>query len=156
MKRAFNYIVPAVFYIAVCILVFICYYEYEWVAPEIAECVSVWTVVGVCVFFAAMYGAEVLLIRFCKKGWAIALCVLRYILLCVGIGYIFSNILAAMTFALVMLLFPVVGWVIAAVLLINIPLFVLLLLIMGIGIIAEPILLAFERNGKTTADLKNI
>ena len=150
MKRAFNYIVPAFFYVCVYILVFISYYKYEWVAPEIAECISVWTVVGVCVFFAAMYGAEVLLIRFCKKGWAIALCVLRYVLLCVGIGYIFSNILAAMTFALVMLLFPVFGWVVAVVLLINIPLFVLLLLIMGIGIIAEPVLLAFEGNKKAT------
>ena len=141
MRRTYNYIFPIIIGTALIISVFIGYGVYE--HGELS--CGIIAPVGTSAFFAAEYVAELLLVRSRKYGFAIAVSVAKYLLLLLGLAFVFRQTFSRNFFFWILALVPGYNVVLFGWLLVVAPLLIICFLLMQVGIIVEPIMLGMEK-----------
>lgn len=142
IKKYLGYIIPAILCAAVVAVIFAGYFKYEYKANM---AYGIGAPIGVSLCFICFCIAEFVCLYFKKFNAAIELSVIKFVLLFIGLTLVFRHTLLGMGFIMIFgLAIPIFLPVAIAAMAVR-ALFLVALVIFYIGIIAEPLLLAFSK-----------
>ncbi len=139
MKKVISYLIPCILCALVITLIYSRYFLYEY---KMNIAYGIGAPIGVSICYLCFFCVGMICVNKGKYTAAIVLSVIKYVLLFIGITFVFRHTLTGLTFAAILLFIPITLPIAIAMFAIRI-MIVAVLAVFYIGIISEPIIIAF-------------
>lgn len=138
MKKVISYLIPGLLCALVIAFIYAGYFQYEY---KMNIACGIGAPVGASLCYICFFAAGIICINKGKYNAAITLSVIKYVLLFIGVLFVFRHTLAALTFSALLLFIPFTLPIALTMFVIRIML-VAVLLVIYVGIISEPLIIA--------------